>query len=117
MNEGIKIKFLPARHHFCLKTAGGIVLVLLFFFISGNSFSQRTAGDSPVVAGARNIAMAAVPYVADGYKRVENNSGAVRSISKAIGEAKPLIEKAVPIARKGIMIGKRILKVLKKILR
>jgi len=104
LNEGIKIKFL-------------VVLVLLLFFISDNSFSQRTAGESPVVTGARNVAMAAVPFVADGYKRAESNSGAVRSISNAIAEAKPLIERAVPIAKKGIVIGKRILKVLKKILR
>lgn len=117
MNEGIKIKFLPARHHLSFKASVGAVFVLLLLFISGSCFSQRTAGESAVVTGVRNVAMAAVPYVAEGYKRAENNSGAVRAIGNAIAEAKPMIDRAVPVVRKGIVVGKRILKILKKILR
>lgn len=94
-----------------------IFLVVMFFFISDDCFAQRTAGESPVITGAKNVAKAAVPIVADGYQRMESRSGVVRALSKTVGEAKPMIEKAIPVVQKGLVIGKNILKILKKILR
>ena len=92
-------------------------LISSFFLLSNISIAQRAAGESPIVSGAKNIAKAAVPIVANGYQRMESRNSVVKSISNLAGEAIPLVEKAAPIVRKGVVIGKKILKVLKKILR
>jgi len=89
----------------------------MFFFISDDCFAQRAAGESPIIAGAKNVVRAATPAAIATYQRMESRSTVVKNISNLAGEAIPLVEKAAPIVRKGVVIGKKILKVLKKILR
>ena len=90
---------------------------IFLFLLNTDCFAQRAAAESPIISGAKNIAKAAVPIVANGYQRMESRNPVVKNISNLAGEAIPFAEKAAPIVRKGVVIGKKILKVLKKILR
>ena len=92
-------------------------LIFIFALFSLQSTAQRAAGENTLIAKGKNAAQAAAPIAEKIYKRVEDRSGVVQSVGKAVEEAKPLIEKAIPIVQKGFRTGKKILKILKKILR